>query len=86
MSGMKNRGISYPNQSLNLIGHAWCLWKEGIPLKPNMASVVVMLSSEVTLPQPKEPGFLLKMISIMGQTSTIMTSSINETSLELEAR
>ena len=21
MSGMKNRGISYPNQSLNLIGH-----------------------------------------------------------------
>ncbi|XP_028807615.1 uncharacterized protein LOC114762316 [Neltuma alba] len=118
VSGMKNRGLSHPNQSLNLIGHAWWLWKDGIPLKlidanlrefciasevlrcihigllcvqhhpgdrPDMASVVVMLSSEVTLPQPKEPEFLLNKTSIMGESSTIVTSSINETSLtELE--
>ncbi|XP_007021124.2 PREDICTED: G-type lectin S-receptor-like serine/threonine-protein kinase At4g27290 isoform X1 [Theobroma cacao] len=32
ISGMKNRGFSQPSQSLNLIGHAWRLWKEGRPL------------------------------------------------------
>ncbi|KAI9079162.1 hypothetical protein K1719_038888 [Acacia pycnantha] len=26
-------GLSYPNQSLNLIGHVWRLWKESMPLK-----------------------------------------------------
>ncbi|KAK4255702.1 hypothetical protein QN277_008667 [Acacia crassicarpa] len=91
MSGMKSRGLSNPNQSLNLIGHVWRLWKESMPLKlidacfkdsfivsealrcihigvlcvqqhpddrPNMAYVVMMLSSESDLPQPKEPAFL----------------------------
>ena len=37
--------------------------------RPNIASVVVMLSSEITLPQPKEPGFLIDKVSIEGETS-----------------
>ncbi|XP_059661601.1 G-type lectin S-receptor-like serine/threonine-protein kinase At4g27290 [Cornus florida] len=90
VSGSKNRGFSHPNHSLNLLGHAWTLHKEGKPLelidasvvhscnlteafrsihigllcvqqcpedRPNMSSVVMMLGSEIALPQPKEPGF-----------------------------
>ncbi|KAI9079128.1 hypothetical protein K1719_038854 [Acacia pycnantha] len=33
VSGKKNRGPFLPSQSVNLIGHAWRLWNEGIPLK-----------------------------------------------------
>lgn len=29
VSGMKNRGFYHPNSELNLLGHAWRLWKEG---------------------------------------------------------
>ncbi|KAL3016884.1 hypothetical protein AAZX31_06G241200 [Glycine max] len=97
ISGKKNREITYPYHSHNLIGHAWKLWKEGIPGelidnclqdsciisealrcihigllclqrqpndRPNMASVVVMLSSDNELTQPKEPGFLIDRVLI----------------------
>ncbi|XP_059623227.1 G-type lectin S-receptor-like serine/threonine-protein kinase At4g27290 [Cornus florida] len=90
VSGSKNRGFSHPDHSLNLLGHAWTLYKEGKPLdlidasvvhscnltqafrsihigllcvqqspedRPNMPSVVMMLDSDIALPQPKEPGF-----------------------------
>ncbi|XP_038897080.1 G-type lectin S-receptor-like serine/threonine-protein kinase At4g27290 [Benincasa hispida] len=33
ISGQKNRGFYRPNQTLNLIGHAWKLWNEGRPLE-----------------------------------------------------
>ncbi|KAF3969870.1 hypothetical protein CMV_006368 [Castanea mollissima] len=33
VSGKKNRGFYHPNHSLNLIGHAWKLWREGRPLE-----------------------------------------------------
>ncbi|KAK4255696.1 hypothetical protein QN277_008661 [Acacia crassicarpa] len=33
VSGKKNRGAFLPSQSINLIGHAWKLWNEGVPLK-----------------------------------------------------
>uniref|UniRef100_A0A2N9EQF3 Protein kinase domain-containing protein n=1 Tax=Fagus sylvatica TaxID=28930 RepID=A0A2N9EQF3_FAGSY len=33
VSGKKNRGFYHLNQSLNLIGQAWKLWKEGRPLE-----------------------------------------------------
>ncbi|KAL2327855.1 hypothetical protein Fmac_021282 [Flemingia macrophylla] len=92
ISGKKNREVTYPYHSHNLIGHAWKLWIEGIPEKlidscledscilpealrcihigllclqrqpndrPDMASVVVMLSSDNDLLQPQEPGFLI---------------------------
>ncbi|XP_020222730.1 G-type lectin S-receptor-like serine/threonine-protein kinase At4g27290 isoform X2 [Cajanus cajan] len=52
--------------------------------RPNMSSVVVMLSSEIDLPQPKEPGFLLKKVSNEGeQSSTRQTSSINDVTISL---
>ncbi|XP_054813951.1 G-type lectin S-receptor-like serine/threonine-protein kinase SD1-13 isoform X5 [Prosopis cineraria] len=122
VSGMKNRRLFLPNQSVNLIGHAWRLWKEGIPLKlidehvekhcidsevlrcihigllclqhhpddrPDMASVVVMLSSEGVLPQPKEPAFLLENIQVGGECShkNHATPSSNEITITLlEAR
>uniref|UniRef100_A0A6N2MWA7 Receptor-like serine/threonine-protein kinase n=1 Tax=Salix viminalis TaxID=40686 RepID=A0A6N2MWA7_SALVM len=92
VSGKKNRGFCCPDYSQNLLGHAWVLWCNGIPLelidkcladlytpsealrclhvallcvqqrpedRPNMSSVVLMLGSENSLPQPKQPGFLM---------------------------
>ncbi|KAK6934362.1 Bulb-type lectin domain [Dillenia turbinata] len=90
VSGKRNRGFHHPDHDLNLLGHAWKLYKENkllelidpatwvscmIPQvarsilvgllcvqqspadRPSMASVVVMLSSESELPEPKPPGF-----------------------------
>ena len=53
--------------------------------RPNMTSVVVMLSSENTLPQPKEPGFLLEKVSSNGGQSygEQMSSSINEVTVSI---
>ncbi|KAI9070820.1 hypothetical protein K1719_047212 [Acacia pycnantha] len=121
VSGMKNRESSYPNQSPNLIGHVWRLWKEGMPIKllmsvwktlllyqkccavstsllcvqqhpddrPDMASMVMMLSSESDLPQPKELAFLLEKPPCRQESSqnNHPSSSINEMSFtELPAR
>ncbi|GLU09081.1 hypothetical protein SLE2022_259570 [Rubroshorea leprosula] len=94
ISGKRNRGFYHLSDNINLIGHAWRLWKEGHPLelidsfvkesctlsevlrcihigllcaqqhskdRPSMSSVVVMLSSETELVQPKEPSFLSNM-------------------------
>ncbi|XP_057959347.1 G-type lectin S-receptor-like serine/threonine-protein kinase At4g27290 isoform X2 [Malania oleifera] len=33
VTGKKNRGFFHPNHSLNLLGHAWTLWKEERPLE-----------------------------------------------------
>ncbi|KAF3973357.1 hypothetical protein CMV_003215 [Castanea mollissima] len=33
ISGKKNRGFYYANNELNLLGHAWNLWKEGNDMK-----------------------------------------------------
>ncbi|XP_020222262.1 G-type lectin S-receptor-like serine/threonine-protein kinase At4g27290 [Cajanus cajan] len=57
--------------------------------RPNMASVIFMLSSENTLPQPKEPGFLIERMKIAGESSTsneIKTSTNELTVTLLEAR
>ncbi|XP_028800244.1 G-type lectin S-receptor-like serine/threonine-protein kinase At4g27290 [Neltuma alba] len=122
VSGIKNRRLSLPNENINLIGHAWRLWKEEIPLelidinlrhsvvesealrcinigllcvqhhpddRPDMASIVLMLSSEIALPWPKEPGFLMKNISVKATSSSgdLITCSTNELSITLpEAR
>ncbi|XP_071934963.1 receptor-like serine/threonine-protein kinase SD1-8 isoform X1 [Coffea arabica] len=93
VSGKKNRGFYHMNNQLNLLAHAWKLWREGRGLevmdsaagelystvdvmrcihagllcvqehaedRPNMGTVVLMLSSEsASLPQPKHPGFCL---------------------------
>ncbi|KAI9079149.1 hypothetical protein K1719_038875 [Acacia pycnantha] len=121
VGGMKNRGSFLSSQSVNLIGHAWRLWNEGVPLKfteehlersyvdsevlrcihvgllclqyhaderPNMTSVVIMLSSEGVLPEPKEPGFLMENIPLRLQSLNNNTNpSSNEVSITLlEAR
>ncbi|KAM6553650.1 hypothetical protein CsatB_014412 [Cannabis sativa] len=91
VSGRKNRGFRHPKHKLNLLGHAWILYKEGKSLelvidrlheescnipqvlrsiqvallcvqnnpqdRPNMSYVVLMLSSDIPLEEPKEPGF-----------------------------
>ncbi|KAK7312934.1 hypothetical protein VNO77_37199 [Canavalia gladiata] len=57
--------------------------------RPYMASVIVMLSSEVSLPQPKEPGFLIERISVAGESSPSnqINSSTNQLTVTLlEAR
>ncbi|XP_075671743.1 G-type lectin S-receptor-like serine/threonine-protein kinase At4g27290 [Castanea sativa] len=90
VSGKRNREFSHPDHSLNLLGHAWRLYKEDRQLelidnsekescnpnevlrsihvgllcvqqcpeyRPTMSTVVLMLSSETALPEPREPGF-----------------------------
>ncbi|XP_062082972.1 G-type lectin S-receptor-like serine/threonine-protein kinase At4g27290 isoform X2 [Humulus lupulus] len=92
VSGKKGRGFYDENSSLNLIGLAWTLMKEGNAFKlvdkclledpynnmeealrcihigllcvqqnsidrPNMSSVILMLSGERVLPQPKPPAY-----------------------------
>ncbi|XP_057993331.1 G-type lectin S-receptor-like serine/threonine-protein kinase SD1-1 isoform X2 [Hevea brasiliensis] len=57
--------------------------------RPNMASVVVMLSSENSLPQPKQPGFFTERSPPEADTSSNehQSYSANEISLSLfEAR
>ncbi|RDY03179.1 G-type lectin S-receptor-like serine/threonine-protein kinase, partial [Mucuna pruriens] len=117
ISGKKNREVTYPYHSHNLIGHAWRLWNEGkseelidsclkdscilsealrcIHIgflclqrqpnnRPNMASVVVMLSSENELPQPKEPGFLIDRILTEEEAQfRSQTSSTNDVTISL---
>ena len=53
--------------------------------RPNMTSVVVMLSTKNTLPQPKEPGFLLEKVSYEGEQANVnqTPSSINEVTISL---
>ncbi|GKV52370.1 hypothetical protein SLEP1_g58956 [Rubroshorea leprosula] len=113
ISGIKNRGFFQPKHSINLIGHAWKLWKEDNPLelvaeslgecftlsevircihisflclqqnpedRPPMSSVVMMLGSEIKLPQPKQPGFLLERTALEmdSPTSKHDSTSVNE--------
>ncbi|XP_014524208.1 G-type lectin S-receptor-like serine/threonine-protein kinase At4g27290 isoform X2 [Vigna radiata var. radiata] len=54
--------------------------------RPNMSTVVVMLSSESSLPQPKEPGFLMEKEKIfLGAESSTkhLFSSTNDISLTM---
>ncbi|XP_029128480.1 G-type lectin S-receptor-like serine/threonine-protein kinase At4g27290 isoform X2 [Cajanus cajan] len=53
--------------------------------RPNMTSVIVMLSSETILSQPKVPSFLIKNISIEGEQSCDRqeSCSINEVTVSL---
>nr|XP_043620445.1 G-type lectin S-receptor-like serine/threonine-protein kinase At4g27290 [Erigeron canadensis] len=90
ISGKKNRGFRHANHDLNLLGHAWRLYKQGKQLelidgilkgsyvqsqvnraihigllcvqkypedRPDMPMVVLMLGSEIPLPEPIQPGF-----------------------------
>ncbi|XP_029129150.1 G-type lectin S-receptor-like serine/threonine-protein kinase At4g27290 isoform X2 [Cajanus cajan] len=54
--------------------------------RPNMASVIVMLTNETDLAQPKEPGFLIERL-VPGEVESSITkqisSSVNEVSISL---
>lgn len=57
--------------------------------RPNMSSVVLMLSGERALPQPKQPGFFTErnLPELESSSSKQMSSSTNEISFTLlEAR
>ena len=54
--------------------------------RPNMSSVVVMLSSEISLPEPKEPGFFLQRTQPEADTSSNQCSANEVTVSVLEAR
>ncbi|XP_050371398.1 G-type lectin S-receptor-like serine/threonine-protein kinase At4g27290 [Argentina anserina] len=124
VSGKKNRGFSHPDHNLNLLGHAWRLFKEGKPFelmhtsmknnntsnmsevlrsvhvallcvqqspedRPNMSTVVLMLSSDdITLPRPKQPGFFTErhILCMASSSSQHEISSSNRLSFSLEAR
>lgn len=53
--------------------------------RPSMALVVLMLSSEIDLPQPKEPGFFTERQLIGGDSSSskIEFGSTNEMSMTI---
>uniref|UniRef100_A0A2N9I8I7 non-specific serine/threonine protein kinase n=1 Tax=Fagus sylvatica TaxID=28930 RepID=A0A2N9I8I7_FAGSY len=116
LSGKKNRASFHLDHNLNLVGHAWKLWKEGKPLelidtcledtciqseivcclhisflclqqqpedRPNMSYVVMMLQSESSLPEPKEPGFIAgKKSSLSSKNESSSTNEMTITNLE----
>ncbi|KAJ4841995.1 hypothetical protein Tsubulata_005428 [Turnera subulata] len=118
ISGRKNRGFTHPEHQLNLVGHAWKLFKEGRPMelvdtlfvescnisevlrtihvgllcvqhnpedRPTMSMVVLMLSGEGTLPDPKEPGFFTerKFAEASSSSSKPESVSINDVTVTL---
>jgi hypothetical protein len=55
--------------------------------RPNMSSVVQMLTSEILLPKPKQPGFFTDSATADSSSSKHVTCSANEiTNTVLEAR
>ncbi|KAK9209468.1 hypothetical protein WN944_001834 [Citrus x changshan-huyou] len=122
ISGKKNRGFYHSDNKLNLIGHAWKLWNEGMlsqlidPCiqglfnlaevircihigllcvqqhpedRPSMPSVILMLGSEIVLPQPKQPGYLADRNSTRLDSSSSMPESCSTNTItisELEGR
>jgi hypothetical protein len=55
--------------------------------RPNMSSVVQMLTSESLLPKPKQPGFFMDSPTTNSSSSKHVTCSTNEiTNSVLEAR
>jgi len=54
--------------------------------RPNMASVVVMLTNETILAEPKEPGFLIERVipsEVESSSEKLISFSVNELSISL---
>ncbi|XP_009763251.1 G-type lectin S-receptor-like serine/threonine-protein kinase SD1-1 [Nicotiana sylvestris] len=91
VNGKKNRRFVHPDHHLNLLGHAWILDKEGRQLeqnpedRPNMSTVIMMLSNEGILPPPRHPGFFTErnVKDVEFSWSTQTPSSINEVTITL---
>ncbi|KAM6595340.1 hypothetical protein CsatA_005864 [Cannabis sativa] len=122
VSGSKSRSLYDENSTLNLVGYAWTLMKEGNEFKliekcllkdpndnmeealrcihigllcvqqmpidrPDMSSVVLMLSGEKLLPQPKPPAYCNSTYSSDADySSSIRPQSGNLSITALEAR
>lgn len=54
--------------------------------RPNMSSVVLMLSSEGALPQPKEPGFFTQRNIVEGSSSSSIFSGNQDTVTIIQGR
>ncbi|CAH9076033.1 unnamed protein product [Cuscuta europaea] len=120
IGGKKNRRFIHPDHHLNLLGHAWTLYKENRSMemvdpilvsscdpaevirsihvallcvqqaaedRPNMSSVVWMLSNEGVLPEAKLPGFFTqRSVAPTEQHSSWSTqtpSSVNDVTISL---
>ncbi|KAL9277146.1 hypothetical protein ACSQ67_025303 [Phaseolus vulgaris] len=120
--GKKNRGFYHTDGSLNLVGHAWTLWKKGRAMelvdsnkmesciiaevlrclhvsllcvqqypedRPTMASVILMLETQMELVEPKEHGFISRNVLAeedLRLNSKDTSSSNHVTITMLEAR
>lgn len=84
---VKNSSVS--SEALPSIQVALLCVQQSPEDRPKMSTVVLMLSSEIALPQPKEPGFFTERDLSDASSSTIKqeTTSINEMTFTLlEAR
>ncbi|KAL0362743.1 UNVERIFIED_CONTAM: G-type lectin S-receptor-like serine/threonine-protein kinase [Sesamum calycinum] len=75
VSGKRNRGFSDSDYHLNLLGHAWTLYKEERTLELVDASLGV-------LPPANQPGFFLER-EVTAQSSTTTTTSTNELTITM---
>nr|XP_043636986.1 G-type lectin S-receptor-like serine/threonine-protein kinase SD1-1 isoform X2 [Erigeron canadensis] len=115
VSGKKNRGFHHTNHDLNLLGHAWRLYQDGMQLelidgtikdsysrsqvnraihigllcvqkypedRPNMPMVVLMLSSEIPLPEPEQPGFFTERRPQDGRSSSSSYNHLSTTYIQ----
>ncbi|CAL5408415.1 unnamed protein product [Camellia sinensis] len=92
VNGMRNTCFHYHEKYLNLLGYAWKLCNESrasdlvdkdhVADRPTMSDVVLMLSTEIDLPHPKQPTFTIQSLSdvdLRSQCNKIY--SINKASL-----
>ncbi|XP_028101352.1 G-type lectin S-receptor-like serine/threonine-protein kinase At1g61370 [Camellia sinensis] len=57
VSGTRNTSLHYQDQYLNLLGY------DHVANRPTVSAVVIMLSSEIEVPQPKQPIFTTQSLS-----------------------
>ncbi|KAK1402685.1 Receptor-like serine/threonine-protein kinase [Heracleum sosnowskyi] len=80
VTGKRNRNFIHMNHNHNLLGHAWIIYTDGNVLdlvdedRPTMATVVLMLTSEIPLPQPKQPGFFFERKLEEGVSSSVSSN------------
>ncbi|KAK9089572.1 hypothetical protein Scep_028654 [Stephania cephalantha] len=116
ISGKKNTSFYREDPSMNLIKHAWELWRGGRPLelvdhcamgtsfpqqevvkfiqvgilcvqeqandRPTMSSATFMLSNETTIPNPKQPAFILTRNSNRSNSSSVSVNEMSTTIVE----
>ncbi|KAJ6796526.1 receptor-like serine/threonine-protein kinase SD1-8 [Iris pallida] len=83
ISGKKNRGVFFANPDLNLLGHAWSLWKEGTRLDLIDESVSPRYSANEALrcikvgllcvqEQPEDRPAMSSVVLMLGSASALL--------------